>query len=206
MKKQLIDTEQASAPTDEEIIRAIKQGGPTLNKVMRCLYKKSGIKTQVQHYVLSNSGNEQDAEDVYQEGICALIMNIRGGKYKGNAAIKHYLYKICMNTWLKRLHKVKLARKYVSNSTNPVVIDYDTPDKQLSRSNRMLQIDEMMGRCDPNAKNVLSLWRLSYSFQEIADELQLKNAATARKIKFNALKKLAVLVNDYPDLMDYYRH
>jgi len=206
MKKRLLDTEQASAPTDEEIVRAIKKGGPTLNQVMRCLYKKSGIKTRVVQYVLSNSGNEQDAEDVYQEGICALILNIRADKYKGNASIKHYLYKICMNTWLKRLHKVKLARKYVSNASKPLIVDYDTPEKKLSRANRLVQIEEMMGRCDPNAKKVLSLWRLSYSFQEIADELQLKNAATARKIKFNALKKLSILVNDYPDLMDYYRH
>jgi|GEM_PF-2739869 len=206
MKKQLVKRARAQAPPDEEIVSAVLKGGPILNEVMKCLYKKSGIKGRVEQYVLSNNGSTQDAEDVYQEGICALIINIRSHKYKGHASIRHYLYKICVNTWLKRLYKNKLARKYVNNARSPIVVDYQTPDLTLTKANRMLQINEMMERCDPNAKRVLSLWKLSYSFQEIADKLQLKNAATARKIKFNALKKLAVLVNEYPDLMDYYRH
>ncbi len=206
MKKRLLDARKVSAPSDPEIIRAIKKGGPTLEKVMRFLYTNSKVKRQIQIYVLNNSGNEQDAEDVYQEGICALILNIRGDKYQGKTAVKHYLYKICINTWLKRLRRIKLSRKYVSSTTKYLAIDFETPEKKLNRASRSIQINEMMNRCDPHAKQVLSLWQLSYSFQEIADELQLKNAATARKIKFNALKKLAVVVNEYPDLMDYYRH
>ncbi len=204
MKKQVLNKCTVSAPNDLEIVSAIQQGGPKLDKVLLSLYQIEGIKGSVFRYVLANNGNEQDADDVYQDGICAMILNIRSDKFNGDTSIRHYLFRICVNTWLKRLKRAKLNRSYAKKRKEQLVINYDTPDKKLSRANRNLQIKEMMSRCDPNARDVLGLWNLSYSFKEIAEALSLKNAAAARKIKFKALKKLTVLVHEYPDLMEHY--
>lgn len=202
--KKLLQTPQVSIPDDTVLIAAIKQGGPRLDIVMKKLYSCAPVRGRVEHYVMVNNGNLQDAEDIYQEGLCALILNIQGGKFRGQSSVQHYLFKICKNTWLKRLHKKKLARKYSSAQSGLNDVDLNMPDTILHKKKLMELVDTMLNECDKDAKAVLSLWKLSYSFQEIATELNLKDAARARKIKFRALKKLYILVNKYPEFKDYY--
>jgi hypothetical protein len=94
--------------------------------------------------------------------------------------------------------------KYKFQNSKESDLDFKTPDKILQHKGLMQFVGEMLDECDKDARAVLGLWKLSYSFNEIAEQLNLRNAAQARKIKFRALKKLYILVNRYPEYKDYY--
>jgi len=55
--------------------------------------------------VKQNSGTEDDAMDIFQEGIFAIWVNIQNRKYilDGNTKLSTYLYSICRNLWLKKI-------------------------------------------------------------------------------------------------------
>ena len=93
--------------TDANIITSIIKDDISMEQSIRYLYHDSGIKQDVQKYIMSKSGDKQMVEDVFQEGVVHLIMNIKKEKFKGESSIKGYLFGICRNVWLKKIAKKK---------------------------------------------------------------------------------------------------
>ncbi len=54
-------------------------------------------------YVTRNNGNTEDAEDVFQEAIIALLCKVRQADFVLTSSLKTYLFAIAKNLWLKRL-------------------------------------------------------------------------------------------------------
>lgn len=65
------------------------------------LYKDNFNK--ISKYVLNNSGNIADAEDLFQETMIVLIGKIRQEQFQLTASIDTYMYVISRNLWLKKL-------------------------------------------------------------------------------------------------------
>ncbi|MEJ7660739.1 MAG: hypothetical protein WKG07_14545 [Hymenobacter sp.] len=57
----------------------------------------------ISHFVLQNSGSEDDARDVYQEGVMVFYEKVCEGSLELSCQIKTYLYAVCRRLWLKRL-------------------------------------------------------------------------------------------------------
>src|SRR5438094_470858 len=83
---------------DAQLIRAI-QGGD--ERALSQLYRLHW--PMVSHFVLQNSGSEDDARDVYQEGVMVFYEKVREGSLELSCQIKTYLYAVCRRLWLKRL-------------------------------------------------------------------------------------------------------
>ena len=58
-----------------------------------------------------------------------------------------------------------------------------------------------MNRLDDRCRRILSMWQLHYSMEEIAQELQLTNAALARKNRYRCHKKLMAKLKEHPQLL-----
>jgi len=52
-----------------------------------------------------NSGNHQDAEDVFHDGLIVLYLRIQNQTFTLNSSLKTYFYAICRNIWLQRLDR-----------------------------------------------------------------------------------------------------
>lgn len=65
------------------------------------LYKNNFHK--ISKFVKSNSGNEQDAEDLFQEAMIILVEKLREDYFQLTASIDTYVYAICKNLWYKKL-------------------------------------------------------------------------------------------------------
>lgn len=59
-------------------------------------------------YIKQNTGNSEDAEDIFQEAIMVLLQKVRQPDFVLTSALKTYLYAIAKNLWLKRLRTNKL--------------------------------------------------------------------------------------------------
>ncbi len=73
----------------------------------------------VNRFVLNNSGQTDDAEDIFQDTMMVLVEKLRRDDFRLTASIKTYIMAIAKNLWLKRLRDTSRALEYktIHNST-----------------------------------------------------------------------------------------
>ena len=188
--------------SEQELLEAIRSGGQPLEEAMNYMYRKSEYKDVVTKFVLQRSGTPKDVEDVFQEGICDMIVNIRDGKFKGKSSIKTYLTAICKNIWytrFKRQEHLENIKSKISDSATP---EMDKgPENQFILSETSELLHSLLGKLSAECQQVLSLWSLGYSFKEIGEQMS-KKEGTARKQKHSCFKSLMALLKNRPDLME----
>lgn len=54
-------------------------------------------------FIRNNSGNQADAEDVFQEAMLVLVEKLRMDHFQLTTSIDTYVYAICKNIWFKKL-------------------------------------------------------------------------------------------------------
>lgn len=59
----------------------------------------------VEYYIKSHGGNQDDAKDIFQEGLIGLLKLIRKPDFDLSAKVSSLMYSICRNTWIKSLRK-----------------------------------------------------------------------------------------------------
>ena len=84
----------SSIPTDREVVLGILNNSEdALNK----LY--IGYFPMILQFIPNNNGDEDDAKDVYQEGIIVLYNKIKGGDFELSSKLKTYIYSVCRRIW-----------------------------------------------------------------------------------------------------------
>lgn len=101
--------------TDKEIIRGIRDKD---NKILSELYRKN--LPSVRKFVVDNSGNNEDADDVLQEGIILIYQKLRNASLQVNVSVQAYLSSTCRNIWLMRLRRKK---KMIVNSDHVDILE-----------------------------------------------------------------------------------
>lgn len=72
----------------------------------------------LENYIKKNSGNQEDAQDIFQESVSAAWLNLREGKFKGDSEqFNAYIRQICKYKWINML-------KSVANSRTRLVDDF----------------------------------------------------------------------------------
>lgn len=69
----------------------------------------------VESFILKNSGNSDDARDIFQETILVLLNKVPTEDFELTSSLKTYLFSISSNLWLKRLRQ---ARKMHASSAD----------------------------------------------------------------------------------------
>jgi DNA-directed RNA polymerase specialized sigma24 family protein len=85
---------------DELIISEIRKNNAA---ALKELYQNHY--TMIVKLILSNSGTEQEAKDVYQDGVIAFYEKLQQKNFSLTCQIKTYLYAVCRRLWLKGLPK-----------------------------------------------------------------------------------------------------
>ncbi|GGG96537.1 hypothetical protein GCM10011416_12930 [Polaribacter pacificus] len=65
------------------------------------LYQDNYVK--ITKFVKNNSGNQSDAEDLFQDAMMVLVEKLRQDDFQLTASIDTYVYAICKNLWFKKL-------------------------------------------------------------------------------------------------------
>lgn len=161
------------------------------------LYKVNFAK--VKHYVLKNSGDEQQAKDVYQEAFVAMWRNIKDNKFsaENETAINGYLFKIAKYKWLDHVRSVKYKNTTFINRE----IEYDEPDTDENEvQNRKIKI--IMDSISQLGERCQLLLKLFYferkSFKEIAEILAI-DEAYARTAKYRCQEQLKKMTQIIPN-------
>ncbi len=89
--------------SEQEILIQVKFGDPT--KCLEYLYKVEFPK--IRNYIKRNSGNEDDAKDVFQESLMTFFTYVKLGKFNESYQIGAFLFAIGRNSWKKSQGKLK---------------------------------------------------------------------------------------------------
>jgi RNA polymerase sigma factor (sigma-70 family) len=87
---------------DRKLIDGLKEKS---DSAFRTLYEH--YYPTIERFVVSNSGNKADAEDVFQEMILVMLHKVPSGDFTLTASIKTYVYAVASNIWLKKLRDGK---------------------------------------------------------------------------------------------------
>lgn len=84
--------------SEEAIVEGLRDKD---HEIIRFLYRN--YFDSIQGLILKNSGNTEDAEDIFQDALIVVYKKIRNNELKLSCSLKTYLYAISRNLWLQKL-------------------------------------------------------------------------------------------------------
>ncbi len=182
--------------SDKTLISNI-EGGHQLEASIGYLYKENYRK--LEHIVLYNSGSKEDAQDVIQETMMALIEMIQAKKYRVEASISSVLYAIAKNIWMKKVnkHSTDASRDYNWLSTQQA----QQADVQwaIEKTEAMEKVAALFESLGDNCKKLLTYFYFEErNYGEILALMQYDNEQVLRNKKSKCMKALTekVLSNE----------
>jgi len=175
---------------EKEIFERIQNGD---EKALEFIYKK--YYRMMTKMVITNSGTEDEARDVYQDALVVFWQKARSGKLIMTSKISTYVYSICQNLWRKELDR----KKRLSNE------EKDTPQSMdMDSGEREKIIAKCLDQLGETCRKVLMLYYFDeLSMQEIADKMGFANTDTAKTKKYKCKQKLDELVKTQYSEQDF---
>lgn len=175
---------------DKEVFEKIRRGD---EKTLEYLYKK--YYRMMTKLVISNSGSEQEAKDIYQDALVVFWQKATSGNLVLTSKISTYLYSICQNLWRKELDRKRRLSHEEKDSTE--YVDFESKE-------RAQIISECINELGDTCKKVLMYYYFDgLSMQDIADKLGFANTNTAKTKKYKCKKKLDDLVKSLYSESDF---
>lgn len=106
---------------EEQIPELIRLGED--RKVVPLLYKN--VLPQVEKYVRRNSGNKEDAFDVFQDALLIFYKQIVKNSFDPKYKVFGYLYRISINLWINKVKKdkkIQLVEEIMEPEPEPMEI------------------------------------------------------------------------------------
>ena len=183
--------------TTEEILDGIRDKN---NDILTFVYKK--YYPFIKRFILNNSGNKQDAEDIFQETIVMIYRKVEEGQLSLDCSFKTYLYSVCRILWLKELERRKLIKNNnmeLKNIVDPEVKflleDGDLEKKKL--------IQEHLMHLKENCRQILTLFYAGVPISEITEILGMSSTANTRQRKNRCKEKLIESLKKDPRFKDF---
>jgi RNA polymerase sigma factor (sigma-70 family) len=166
---------------EKDLFERIQKGD---EKALEFIYKK--YYRMMTKLVITNSGTEEEALDVYQDALVVFWQKARSGNLVLTSKMSTYIYSICQNLWRKELDRKKRLTNEEKDTAESM--DMDGPEREKIIAQCMEQLGE-------TCRKVLMYYYFDeMSMQEIADKLGFANTDTAKTKKYKCKQKLDELV------------
>ena len=165
------------------------------SKALEGLYKKCF--PWVKSYVFNNSGDMQEAQDLFQDTITVVYHNILEKKFRGDSPLESYIYSISKNLWLIKLRKKKR-----------IINVFDDPSGINNEVHQEINIDlvnYILEQLNEGCRSILrSFYFESETMEEIAKKIGLGSAQAAKTKKLRCMKKLMEHVKSFDLKRDHF--
>ncbi len=147
---------------------------------------------KVYSFVAKNSGQKEDAEDIFQKTLMQLATRFKDKKIAFSSSFEAYLFTACKNQWRKKLNSEK---KWVTNvvSEEPIY-DNEELEVHLETEEKWKLYKEMFEQLSANCKEVLKLFYQKLPYAAICQELGYASEPVARQRVFKCRSKLSSLI------------
>lgn len=155
----------------------------------------------VSKHILKNNGSPDDVSDVFQDSVIVLYNQITGDTLNLTTDLKGYFFGIVRNIWNSQLRKkrktIELEPDLMDENNNPDEDNERMFERIISRAFKQLK---------PDLQTVLNLFYEGFTYEEIAQRMNLKNETYARRKKYlskEALMKIVAKDHEYQEYLRY---
>lgn len=175
--------------TDKALILLLSKGD---RQAFALLYKK--YYKMVEYFILKNSGNKADAQDVFQDALVVFYEKTLSSSFQLTSTIKTFLYAIARNIWLKKIRdqKLQLATKDFEQ-----VIALEENNTVEVQEAKFIQIENALTQLGVKCREIIvKFYFYKKKMTEIAEELAYTNADNVKNQKYKCMQQLKKLVNN----------
>ena len=149
----------------------------------------------IRSYIIRNSGNSADVEDMLQEALVIFWQNAQKDDFVLSSKLDTYLYAIAKNLWLKQLRKgSRVTYSDFENDHSEEMADTETEYTEDKYSVLAKYMQELGETC----RTLLSFFYFEqWDMEQIAEKMQFANADTAKAKKYQCKKKLEFLIKQH---------
>jgi len=180
--------------SDSELITGLISRDERVLKEYYAVYFQS-----IRHFVLTNTGNEEDARDLFQDSLLVMFQKLRYGHVKISCTPGTYLFAISKFLWLRELSRRK--RTIGRHVEHDDLMDMDEDIVQLNEKNeRLIFFRKYFEKLSENCRKVLSLFTEGHSVTEIT---RIMGFRTEQHTKNRRYRCKSVLIKNIRAVYDY---
>ena len=147
----------------------------------------------VQAFILNNSGNSDEARDIFQEAMIVIYEKSVSGTFELNCLLKTYIYSVCRRLWLKRLQQLQRYGSLIENVEETVTVEEDLELHEKHNADFII-MENAMSKIGEPCKSLLDAYYIQKkNMQEIAADFGYTNADNAKTQKYKCLVRLKKL-------------
>lgn len=187
---------------EEDIISLIKSGKD--REVVPVLYKK--VYPLVEYYIVRNSGNKEDASDIFQDALLLFYRQIVQDTFNEKYKVFGYLYKICLYKWVNKAKKNSKI-KFVEEIENlDYLVEAESTTEALSNPDENI-IRKLFS---PIGEKCIELMTYTTYSSLLMEDIMVRmefNSVAAVKMQLKRCKeKLVKQIEDNPSLINQLRN
>lgn len=182
--------------TDQSIIQALQQ--PQQHRpAFEWLYQQ--VFPMVRKAVQQMGGNEDDARDMFQEGVLALWRNAQDGKLelRADTKLSTYLVTICKRRWLDVLKKASTRAEVMTEVLPEAGTERDILDQWVEQE-EMAAFASRFGQLGQRCQDLLT--RFYYQQQQLREISQALGIgeSSAKNEKYRCMQRLKAIFASQP--------
>jgi len=167
--------------SDEQILKGIFRHD---NLILNYIYKQYYYK--INYFIKKNSGNEDDANDIFQEAIIIIYRKLKENDIIfETSSFQGYLFSVCRFLWLKQLQKRKIEKEKIIES---IPYQDDLYDENLvmlvEKNERYGLYQKHFSTLSSDCQKLLQLFFKKIPLKEIAGIMGYKGEKYAKKRKY----------------------
>lgn len=184
--------------SDEAIIEGLKLRRDDMIKyVYRELYPV------INNLVVSNSGTDEDAEDVFQDALVIVYKKGKDEELVLSSSFKTFFYSVCKNLWLQRLGKLKDIRHTFIEVEEPVTLPESITKEMYTVEDEKIKLyQKHFLSLGDDCQKVLRLFLRKISLREIAEIMGYKTEKYAKTRKYDCKEELKKRILNDPNYLN----
>jgi RNA polymerase sigma factor (sigma-70 family) len=176
---------------EEELITGIRNhNSEDLEYIYRTYFP------MIEAYILHNSGNREQAKDVFQDAMMILYDKVRSRELKLTCKFGTYLYAICKNIWIQERKKYLLHSDKLRHQ--PLMVNDPGNEKDPLLEKHLTELfHKHFSELSQDCRKILTMFFNDFTIEEIREKMNYKDLHHAADRKYRCKKSLIKrIVND----------
>lgn len=169
-------------------------------QALQRIFQRNDLRSMTFSHILQHGGNEEDSREVFQEAFLLFERAVREKRFEGKSSISTYFVGIVKWHWINTLRKrgKHVALDPEKDLSDPLEsAEFSVIDDEKKRLLRLV-VEQMSERC----QQLLRLWGLSLSPEEICREAGFSSPDMAKKETYRCRSKLKEFLDTRPHLRE----
>ncbi len=173
--------------TKEELLNGILKND---NLVLQYIYKSYFYK--VNFYIRKNSGNDDDAHDIFQEAIIVIYRKLKDNKLQiTGCTLETYLFAVCKMLWLKQLESRRNEQlDFYDNQEQFEDVDTEDLQEVIEKNERYKLYQKHFKNLGKDCQKILQLYFDKVPLRQVAQIMGYKSEMYAKKRKYKCKEYL----------------